>query len=158
VILRIYAARADDNDSTCHAHSGQAAGGGTSIVLDLIVCLSRRLGPMLLLIAGFTGCCHCGPMCCDECQCPGWSQPLRDQPPCFGYHSTCWHAWPPECIACPPFTTADLPLVISDDTLAPEPIIDPSLAPLPAPLETPLPMPLPPQPLPEPEPEQPGER
>jgi hypothetical protein len=55
--------------------------------------------------------------------------------PCFGYHPTCWHPWPGECLPCPsPF----LPLDEGKTELVPSPL----------PGETPMPLPTPEAPLP----------
>ena len=58
----------------------------------------------VLLAAAMTGCaCSC-PRCAPT-SCLGWQANCSPTNACFGYFSTCWRSWPPECAPCPSFAT-----------------------------------------------------
>src|SRR6185436_561778 len=90
-------------------------------------------------LAALAGCCS------DECY-ETSSQEMYGNPfasqysgvdyPCYGYHPTCWRAWPSDCPNCPPEHAAPLP------KQAP-PIPDPPHESIPAPESPPSETPLP---------------
>jgi hypothetical protein len=91
-----------------------------------------RLAALCVTLSVLAGCC-----CDDSCDGPGadiYGNPFASQhvgidPPCYGYHSTCWRAWPSDCANCPPEHAVRLPAqmqsVIETPTI-PQPAIDSS--------------------------------
>lgn len=66
--------------------------------------LSRKLLWAVCAAAGLylTSCANRGGVC-NQSQKDYYCGP----PGCFGHYSTCWRAWPEECVSCPPFTLGD---------------------------------------------------
>jgi hypothetical protein len=68
--------------------------------------IRNRLAGLLvacLAISQVAGCCCLDP--CATCPPDRCCRPCPHQvaaPACFGYHSTCWSAWPEACETCPP--------------------------------------------------------
>ena len=99
-----------------------------------------KLAVLAVPLAVFAGCASCQP-----CQEPLANYSFRQQGPCYfgplmcyGYHSTCWRAWPEECPPCPPYTlTPELAEPVA-------PLLPPAAQPAPAPLPGPdIPLPTP---------------
>jgi hypothetical protein len=104
-----------------------------------------QLAMLAVPLAAFAGCASC--RTCEE---PLANYSFRHQGPCyfgplmcFGYHSTCWRAWPDECPSCPPYTlTPELAEPVNPP--APQAVPEPAL-PLPG-TDIPLPTPAVPSP------------
>ena len=106
-----------------------------------------RLALLAAPLAALAGCASC-----QTCPEPLANYSFRHNGPCyfgplmcFGYHSTCWRAWPEECPPCPPYTlTPELLESVAPPEPQPQPSTDPAL-PLPGP-DVPLPTPAVPSP------------
>jgi hypothetical protein len=99
---------------------------------------SLSLGLLCSALALLAGCC-CDDACDTSCAGVYGIRSRRQhcdiEPACFGYHSTCWRAWPADCPACPPETAYLFP---ADPTLEPTPVPpDASLEAVPAPVVLP---------------------
>jgi len=90
---------------------------------------------MCLVLGHFAGCCCDDPYqsLCQDC--------MPVERACYGYHSTCWRAWPAECPNCPPEHTM---VPTSSQTSEPHPATSPEV-----PSESLPPVLKPPQPDPE---------
>jgi len=106
-----------------------------------------QLALLALPLAALAGCASC-----QTCPEPLANYSFRHNGPCyfgplmcFGYHSTCWRAWPEECAPCPPYTlTPELLESAPPPEAQPQPGVEPTL-PLPGP-DVPLPTPAVPSP------------
>jgi hypothetical protein len=99
----------------------------------------------MLPLAGLAGCASC-----QNCEEPLACYSFRHHGPsyfgpmmCFGYHSTCWRAWPEECPPCPPYT---LTPGLAEPVGPPLPEATQENTPLPPPGDVPLPTPAVPSP------------
>jgi hypothetical protein len=85
--------------------------------------LAAAFPVVCLILSQLLGCC-----CNDSCL--GIHERYSIDRPCYGYHGTCWRAWPDECPNCPPEHAA------SPSTFGKS---EPNPEPLPERLQTPMP-------------------
>ena len=81
-----------------------------------------KITGVLLVAVLITGCaCSC-PRCAPT-TCPGWQPNCGLPNPCYGYFSTCWRMWPPQCGACPSFAAPSGPPTENMPSAEPLPIV-----------------------------------
>jgi len=71
--------------------------------------VATKISGLLLAAVTIIGCaCPC-PRCAPTTS-PGWQPDCGLPNPCYGYFSTCWRMWSPQCAACPSFAAPGGPM------------------------------------------------
>ena len=69
--------------------------------------VATEIAGLLLALLTISGCaCSC-PRCAPITS-PGWQPGCGVPNPCYGYFSTCWRGWSPQCAPCPSFAATSV--------------------------------------------------